>query len=100
MSQDIVVQVKRAGLLIYAKVAMQLDDMSQAEASYYGGVAPYQRYNGYILANLDIRQGDLLIDLKNIDPRTAGPIQYRVIESPENFPDQHTELTVDLVRGT
>jgi len=100
MSLDIFVQIRRAGVQVQAKVAVQLDDMSVQEASYYGGVADYQRYNGYVLANMDIRQGDLLIDLSNVDPRTGSLTQYRVVESSEQFPDQHTELVCDLVRGT
>jgi len=100
MSSDIVVKVLRAGTVIYPNVSMQKDNMSQQEAAYYGGAAPYQRYAMYPLANLTILQQDLLVDLHNADPKTDTFAQYRVINDPEPFPDNHMELVVDKVRGT
>ncbi|GAC1665354.1 MAG: hypothetical protein PVS3B3_36860 [Ktedonobacteraceae bacterium] len=99
MSSDIYVKVQRAGTQIYANVYMQKDNMSAQESSYYGGVAPYMRYQLFTLSNLDIRQQDLLVDNNNIDPITSTNIHYRVINAPENFLDGHCEIVADLVRG-
>lgn len=100
MSRDIYVKVQRAGVQVYPKVYLQLDNLSVQEASYYGGVAPYQRFQCYALTILDLRQGDLLVDLSNVNPVTGTNTQYRIINIPEPFPDSHMELVVDLVRGT
>jgi hypothetical protein len=100
MSRDIYVKVQRAGVQVYPKVYLQLDNMSNQEATYYGGIAPYMRYWGFPLSNLDIRQGDLCTDLFNIDPRTNALTQYRVINDPEPFPDNHMEIALDKMRGT
>ena len=99
MSKDIFVSSKRAGSTVISSLYLQLDNMSQVEAAYYGGAAPYFRYAAYALQNYDVRQGDLLVDLNNIDPKTSAHTQYRVINDPEPFPDEHLELVVDRVRG-
>jgi len=102
MSKDIFVNVHRNGSQIsgLTNIYCQLDTMQQQEAAYYGGAAPFFRYNVYILANLDIRQSDALIDQNNIDPRTGTNAYYRVISDPEPFPDQHMEIIVERVRGS
>lgn len=102
MSTDIYVTVKRGGSAVTTIPAfhIQLDNMSQAEAAYYGGAAPYQRYAAYATVIYDLRQEDLLVDTKNIDPKTNVLKQYRVINDPESFPDTHMEMVVDRVRGT
>ena len=102
MSKDIFVNIQRPGASspVYSNVYVQLDNLSVQEASYYGGAAPYQRFQAYTLANLDLRQSDLLIDRNNIDPKTSTNTHYRIINIPENFPDGHCELVVDLMRGT
>lgn len=99
MGKYITVKVMRSGTQVYASVFLQLDNMGAMEASYYTGATPYYRLNAYMLANLDIRRGDLFVDLVNTDPKTGGPTQYRVISMGENFPDSHTECVVDLVVG-
>lgn len=99
MSRDIYVQVQRAGVQKYASIYAQLDNLSQQEASYFGGAAPYERFDFYTLGNYDIRQFDLLINLNDIDPLTTAYFQYRVISIPEPFPDNHIELIVDIYRG-
>lgn len=102
MSKDIFVKAQRAGVQIAGatNVYIQLDNMSQQEAAYYGGAAPYQRFMAYTLAVYDLRQSDLLVDLSNIDPKTSTNTKYRIINIPEFFPDMHGELVVDLYRGT
>jgi hypothetical protein len=100
MSKDIYVDVKRAGTTIYSNVYMQLDTMSQQEAAYYGGTEPYERFNAYALSLYDIRQTDLLVDRNNTDPKTSTNYQYRIINIPEFFLDQHGEIVCDLIRGT
>jgi hypothetical protein len=100
MSRDIYAKVVRAGTQIYANEYFQVDNMGPQEAAYYGGASPYMRYQMYALANLDIRQSDLIIDNTNIDPKTNELTQYRVISSPEPFPDSHMEIVSDLYRGT
>jgi hypothetical protein len=104
MSRDITVNVQRAGgtTHVYSNVAMQLDTMSQTESAYYGGTAPYRRFYGFILANLDIRHEDLLIDVRNVNPDTGVNAQYRVVNNPDDdtFIDMHMELVVDRVEGT
>lgn len=99
MSRDIFVSAKRAGATVITSLYLQLDNMSQQEAAYYGGAAPYFRYSGYALQNYDVRQGDLLTDLNNIDPKTSAHTQYRVVNDPEPFPYEHLELVLDKVRG-
>jgi hypothetical protein len=100
MSTDIYVKVMRAGAQTYPKVYLQRDNMSNQEAAYYQGTSPYFRYWGFSLINLDIRQGDLCIDLSNIDPKTNALTQYRVINDPEQFVDNHMEIALDKMRGT
>ena len=104
MSKDIFVSAKRAGTTVISSLYLQLDNMSQQEAAYHGpaqdGAIPYFRYSAYALQNYDIRQGDLLTDLNNIDPKTSAHTLYRVINDPEPFPDEHLELVLDKVRGT
>lgn len=102
MSRDIFVKAMRGGVQVSGagNVYLQLDNMSQQEAAYYGGAAPYQRFMAYSLAPYDLRQSDLLVDLNNIDPKTNASTQYRVINIPEAFPDAHMELVCDLMRGT
>lgn len=102
MSTDAYVTVKRGGSPVNTIPAfyVQIDNMSQQEASYFGGSAPYQRYAIYSLVVYDIRQEDLLVDTVNIDPKTSTYKQYRVINDPEAFPDGHVEFVVDRVRGT
>lgn len=101
MSTDAYVTVKRGGVAINTLPAfpVQIDNMSQQEAAYYGGAAPYQRYSIYSTVVYDIRQEDLLVDTLNINPKTGALKQYRVINDPEAFPDLHMEFIVDLVRG-
>jgi hypothetical protein len=99
MSSDIYIKVMRAGIEVYPKVYLQKDNMSNQESAYYGGAAPYFRYWGFSLVNLDIRQSDLCIDLSNIDPKTNALTQYRVINDPEQFPDNHMELALDRMVG-
>lgn len=100
MSSDITVKVLRAGVQVYASVYLQLDNMQNPEATYYGGVAPYSRYWGYSLQTLDVRQADALVDLVNIDPKTGVAVQYRAVTDMENFPDNHGEVVLDKVRGS
>ncbi len=99
MSQDINVQVKRNGVQIYPRIAMQLDTLSQMEAAQWGGAAPYFRFNGYILGNYSILQQDLLIDLVNTDPTTNKNKQYRVLNNPvdDSFVDFHQELVLGVL---
>jgi len=95
--------VKRGGTLVASIPAFpaQVDLMSQAEASYYGGASPYQRYAIYPAGTYDIRQEDLLIDALHTDPKTNQPKQYRVINDPatEQFL-LHNEIVADRYRGT
>lgn len=95
--------VKRAGSLVTSIPAFsaQVDLMSQTEASYYSGAAPYMRYRVYTVGVYDIRQEDLLVDSEHIDPKTGTNKQYRVINDPDTelFLD-HMELVVDRYRGT
>ena len=105
MSQDIQVNVTRTtnGVTstITSDLSVQLDAMNPMEASYYNGAVPYFTYNCYLLTNeLDIRFGDLMTDTTRVDPITATNYRYRVISYPEPFPDGHTELVAEQVRGT
>lgn len=84
---------------------VQIDTMSQEEASYYGGAAPYFRYAIYMQPNTplvpyDIRFRDLLTDTLNTDPTTGLPMTYRVINFPESFSDGHLEIVADHKVGT
>jgi hypothetical protein len=89
----------RVGVQVYANVFLQLDNMGANESSEYGGAAPFFRYNAYILGTHVIRQGDLLVDLFNIDPKTSVATQYRIIDDPESFPDGHIEISCERMRG-
>ena len=102
MSNDAYVTVKRGGspVATIPPFYVQIDNMGQAEAAYYGGAAPYQRYSIYATAIYDLRQEDLLVDIKNTDPKTNALKQYRIINDPEPFPDMHMEMVADRVRGT
>lgn len=102
MSSDIFVTVNRAKAPVAGipAIPVQIDTMSQQEAAYYGGAAPYFRYNIFTHALYDIRYEDLLIDTVNIDPKTSTFKQYRVINDPESFFDQHMEIVADRIVGT
>lgn len=99
MGKYITTKVMRAGSQVYTNIFLQMDNMGAMESSYYGGAAPYFRYNGYILGNLTLYQGDLLVDLHNSDPKTGSATQYRIIDDPESFPDGHIEISCDRIRG-
>ena len=100
-SEDIYFDIKKPdGTLVYSNVYMQLDNMTDQEAAYYGGVAPYERYMAYPLSQYIIGQSYSLIDRNNIDPKTNKNYIYRVINIPRPFPDNHEEIVCDLVRGT
>jgi len=95
--------VKRGGSLVTSIPAFsaQVDLMSQVEAAYYGGAAPYMRYSIYTVGVYDIRQEDLLIDSLHIDPKTNAPKQYRVVNDPDTELFQvHQEIVADRYRGT
>lgn len=102
MSKDISVNWSRAGVQQTNDIIpMQVDHMSMQESAYYGGVAPYFRFNGYInTTQYAILYRDLLIDTTNIDPTTNQLTQYRVIAPPEFFVDGHVELILDRVVGS
>lgn len=101
--KDIKVQWYRGGsdsshLLSPDAIPMQVDNMSVGEAAYYGGDAPYFRYNGYVnTLHYVFQYRDLLIDTKNIDPITQQLTQYRIINDPEPF--HHYELVLDRMVG-
>ena len=104
MSDDITVDVTRQNMPVANAqgLALQLDNMSQQEAAYYGGSGPYMRFNGlfsFVPDIVTLLQDDLLIDTKNIDPMTNFKKQYRIINLPEHFPDNHVEVVADLMRG-
>lgn len=85
--------------------SVQIDTMSQEEASQYGGAAPYFRYDIYMqplspLVPYDIRYRDLLTDTTNTDPSTGNLMDYRVINFPEVFSDGHLEIVADHKVGT
>jgi hypothetical protein len=103
LTTDVQASVKRGSQTIYPSVTIkQIDSMSQQEAQYYGGSGPYFRSMAYILANLDIRYGDYLIDAQNIDPLTHTNYTYKVINDPsvDSYPDSHMELVIDRIVGT
>jgi hypothetical protein len=104
MSDDITVNATRNTVAITnaTNLSLQLDNMSQQEATYYGGAGPYQRFNGYftyLSTQVKLLQDDLLTDTSNVDPSTSFPKQYRIINLPERFPDGHVEVVCDLIRG-
>lgn len=84
---------------------VQIDTMSQEEASYYGGTGQHFRYDIYMqplspMVPYDIRFHDLLTDTTNIDPLTNNLMDYRVINVPEPFSDGHLEIVGDHKVGT
>lgn len=100
-SGDIMATVLRGGTQqITQHLYVQLDLMSQKEASYHGGEAPYMRYAGYALTAVAMQYRDLLQDEANTDPLSGAKRRYRVISDPEYFPDGHVELVLDRVLGT
>ena len=102
MLSDYTLTVARAGLQMFTNVPAQIDHLSQNEAAYYGGAAPYLRYKVFFttLPFNSVQQGDLLIDQVNIDPFTQTNTHYRVINDPKFLPDGHAEMITDKVRGT
>jgi hypothetical protein len=104
MSNDITVTVKRGGTAVAGipELDVQLDNAGSpgsTEANYNGGVQPFMRFDAYVYGNWDLRQSDLFVDTTNIDPVTGNLKQYRIVNLPESFPDSHTEVLLDLVRG-
>ena len=101
------VTVSRGGspLNVSPPPTVQIDTMSQEEASQYGGAGPYFRYDIYMQPSApqtpyDIRFRDLLIDTTNTDPNTGNLMDYRVINFPEVFSDGHLEIVADHKVGT
>lgn len=90
----------RAGVTLRTDIKVQIENMSEQEAAYYGGAAPYFRYWIFPQAIYDLELGDQLIDPFNADIKTtSGSREYRIISDPEPFPDSHMELVADRVRG-
>lgn len=102
MSKDIRVTWFRAGVQqSQSAIVVRLDNMSMAEAAYYGGAVPYFRFYGIVRTVVyAFLYQDLLIDIKNIDPKTSTLTRYRIINIPEPFPDNHYELVLDQAVGT
>lgn len=106
MSKDIKFQWYRGGsdnahLQSPDRIPMQVDNMSPMEASYYSGVQPYLAYTGYVnTTHYDLEYQDLLIDTKNIDPKTGTNTRYRIIGDVETFPDHHCEIPLARMIGT
>jgi hypothetical protein len=87
--------------------AVMVVTLSQQEAAYYGGAAPYFRYQIIVKAPNtfkfgDFEQGDLLIDtdMNDLDPKTRTNKHYRVISDPKFYFDTHIECIADRMRGT
>jgi hypothetical protein len=106
LSKDVTVQWFRGGfngthLQSPDVIPLQVDNMSAGESAYYGGTAPYFRYNGYVNTLTYLFQyQDGLQDTTNIDPKTGMLTRYRIINDPESFTDGHYELVLDRVVGT
>lgn len=102
MSKDIEVHWFRAGTQQSPDaIKVRTDNMSMAEAAYYGGTQPYFRHYGFVQSVVYAFQyKDLLIDVKHIDPETKALTRYRIINLPEPFPDNHYELVLDQIVGT
>ncbi len=102
MSKDITITWYRAGVQQSQKaIAVRLDNMSMTEAAYYGGVAPYFRFYGIVRTTIyAFLYQDLLIDIKNVDPKTNALTRYRILNIPEPFPNNHYELVLDQAVGT
>ncbi len=107
MSEDANVLLQRNGANVVAKpFIVQLDKMSSQEQGGYQGGEPRFTYAAYttMLPVIDaflVRQGDLLIDQVNTDPKTKKLRQWRISSDPERFPlDGHWEWQCDLYRGT
>jgi hypothetical protein len=101
MSKYIYVNVQRVNgsMPVLSGIRMQLDNIDLSEELYYEGVAPVERFAAYAFGIYDIRQTDILMDTTNIDPVTNTNYRYRVISIPESF-FFHTEMTLDLLRGS
>ncbi|SRR6266568_1854659 len=98
---DAMVVQSRHSATVAPGIPLQIELMSQQEASFYGGAAPYFRYHGMVqnVTGLDIRPKDLLTDPATIDPDTSAAPMYRVVTS-QYYPDVHWELVLDKARGT
>src|SRR5258707_408782 len=102
MSKDINVKWYRANVLQSPNpIAVRLDNMSMQEAAYYQGAQPYFRFYGFVRTIVySFLYQDLLVDIKNIDPKTGALTRYRIINLAEPFPDNHYELVLDQMVGT
>jgi len=110
MSEDITVTIKgQRGsppvlTTIASGIVIQLDKVSAVEATGFQSAEPHYTYQAYTtqLPVSDpqlLREGDLLIDQKVIDPMTGTYRQYRIIADAEPFIDQHWEMMCFKWRG-
>jgi hypothetical protein len=74
--------------------------MGIQEAAAFGGVEPYFRFYGFVRTVVyPFLYQDLLIDIKNVDPKTNALTRYRIINMPELFPDNHFEIALEQAVG-
>lgn len=105
MSEDIRINVIRAGNPIASNVSVQLDKMEAQEAAFFEGSDPHFTYDAYTtsLPVSDpqlIQQDDHLVDQVVIDAVTGTNRVFRIIADPEVFPlDNHWEFTAVRYRG-
>lgn len=81
-------------------IDLQLDNLPMSETLYYEGDTPIERFMAYTQWIYDIRQNDVFMDTKNVDPVTNTNYRYRVIDIPEPSPMQNMRMTCDLLRGS
>ena len=102
MGKDIYnIIVQRAGTQIGTIQHIQVDVMSQTEAAYYGGAAPYFRYMLHVDGVYDLQYRDLLLDPSTTDPETGASEQYRVINDPVPYSfGDHMKVVADRMVGS
>lgn len=96
MFPDTKVTITRDGTPIYTDIPVQIDQLSEMEASMLS-LPPYYSYDVGVErlfpAPTGLNQNDYLIDQKNNDPTTGKPKMYQIVNEPKQYiHDGHTEF--------
>ncbi len=107
MSRDIQIQWYRGGSDSGHRqssdlIPMQLDDLSDEEASRYGGDEPFFRYKGFVnTLTYAFQYRDLIINPNETDVITGVPTRYRIIAEPRvRTLSNYVRLILEKVVGT
>lgn len=105
MSSFIIINTQRNGSYVpgLQGITLQIENASMQESASMGGTSPFMNYNAYAQGPYNFQEGDLLVDTQNTEPRSnpsGGRYRtYRILNDPEKFGLDHTELFIERLIG-